>query len=212
MIFSPLHLRLIGARLGLPLSRDSKSALIERFGSAEQKSNLELYKADRCASNPEQWCKHVSNYLETFGLSRLNLRDGEGSAFARLYSPLGAKLPMNAKLASLWPLTIPLKRLAGPCDLSSSSLGIIWKFLLSTTRARIQRGRRSMRSRSRMRGSPLSAIRSTLDPFVVANRVLSLATGDFITGHDADDWAHPQRIERQIGLIDATPGAVGTRT
>ena len=78
--------------------------------------------------------------------------------------PLGAKLPMNAKLASLWPLTIPLKRLAGPCDLSSSSLGIIWKFLLSTTRARIQRGRRSVRSRSRIRGSPLSAIRSTLDP------------------------------------------------
>ncbi len=34
--------------------------------------------------------------------------------------------------------------------------------------------------------------------YAARNRGLELATGDFIMTHDADDWSHPQRIERQL--------------
>lgn len=34
--------------------------------------------------------------------------------------------------------------------------------------------------------------------YLAKNRALSLATGDFIVCHDADDWSHPQRFEVQI--------------
>ena len=209
MIFSPLHLRLIGARLGLPLSRDSESALIERFGSAEQKSNLELYKADLCASNPEQWCKHVSNYLETFGLSRLNLRDGEGSAFARLYSPARRKVADERKVSVLmaaynsaetigWAVRSVLQQ-----SWHNLEVFVVDDASTNSTWSQI--------SAIAQQDSRLTVVRNSINvgPFVSRNRVLSLATGEFITGHDADDWAHPQRIERQIGLIDANPGAVG---
>lgn len=34
--------------------------------------------------------------------------------------------------------------------------------------------------------------------YATRNRALSLATGDFITVHDSDDWSHPQMIEVQM--------------
>lgn len=38
-------------------------------------------------------------------------------------------------------------------------------------------------------------------PYVAKNMGLALATGDLITGHDADDWAHPRRIEQQVQYL-----------
>ena len=38
-------------------------------------------------------------------------------------------------------------------------------------------------------------------PYIAKNLALGLASGDFITGHDADDWSHPERIEKQLAYI-----------
>lgn len=35
-------------------------------------------------------------------------------------------------------------------------------------------------------------------PYVARNLALQIATGEFITCHDADDWSHPQKIEKQV--------------
>lgn len=35
-------------------------------------------------------------------------------------------------------------------------------------------------------------------PYAARMRAIAIATGEFITCHDSDDWAHPQRIERQV--------------
>ena len=37
-----------------------------------------------------------------------------------------------------------------------------------------------------------------LGPYVSKNLAVTQATGSYITGHDADDWAHPERIARQV--------------
>lgn len=41
------------------------------------------------------------------------------------------------------------------------------------------------------------------------NAGLVLATGDFITTHDSDDWSHPQKIEREMGYLLADPSLMG---
>ena len=37
------------------------------------------------------------------------------------------------------------------------------------------------------------------------NKALSLATGEFITVHDSDDWSHPQMLEIQMGAMMSNP-------
>ena len=41
------------------------------------------------------------------------------------------------------------------------------------------------------------------------NRGLTVATGDFITTHDADDWSHPQKLETQVNALAADPDLAG---
>lgn len=38
------------------------------------------------------------------------------------------------------------------------------------------------------------------------NRGLALAAGEFVTCQDADDWSHPDRIARQVAVLQAAPG------
>lgn len=56
--------------------------------------------------------------------------------------------------------------------------------------------------RSERRGGPYSA----------RNEALTIARGDFITLHDADDWSHPQKIELQARALLDDPGLVATYT
>ncbi|MDR6951340.1 hypothetical protein J2X65_000688 [Ancylobacter sp. 3268] len=42
-------------------------------------------------------------------------------------------------------------------------------------------------------------------PYVARNRALEIATGDFVAIHDGDDYAHPQRLEVQVGTLARSP-------
>ena len=47
--------------------------------------------------------------------------------------------------------------------------------------------------------------------YAARNRGFQESTGDFVTGHDSDDWSHPQRIARQIQPLlenESIPGSM----
>ncbi|AYA63002.1 glycosyltransferase family 2 protein [Alteromonas sp. RKMC-009] len=44
------------------------------------------------------------------------------------------------------------------------------------------------------------------------NTGLKLATGDFITTHDGDDWSHPQKIAAQMDFLERNPNVKGVCT
>lgn len=46
-------------------------------------------------------------------------------------------------------------------------------------------------------------------PYVAYNEGLDLASGDFVTIHDAGGWAHPLRIETQVRCLQDNPKALG---
>ena len=48
--------------------------------------------------------------------------------------------------------------------------------------------------------------------YVAKNRALSVARGHYFTCHDADDWAHPRRIERHVALMEKYPQLVASRS
>jgi glycosyltransferase involved in cell wall biosynthesis len=49
-------------------------------------------------------------------------------------------------------------------------------------------------------------------PYAARNRALEVATGEFLTVHDADDWSHPRKIELQAKSLMARPALVGNYT
>lgn len=48
--------------------------------------------------------------------------------------------------------------------------------------------------------------------YCARNAGLRIATGDFITTHDSDDWSHPQKIELQLKYLDNNEEVVGVCT
>lgn len=47
--------------------------------------------------------------------------------------------------------------------------------------------------------------------YAARNLGFGLARGDYLTGHDDDDWSHPQRIEIQVAFLETNPRAAGCR-
>jgi FkbM family methyltransferase len=48
--------------------------------------------------------------------------------------------------------------------------------------------------------------------YVARNTALRLARGDYVTFHDSDDWAHPQRIETHVAAMEGDPVLYATRS
>ncbi|WEG13296.1 glycosyltransferase [Pullulanibacillus sp. KACC 23026] len=45
--------------------------------------------------------------------------------------------------------------------------------------------------------------------YAARNTALKVATGDFVTTHDADDWSHPKKMEIQIRYLLEHPAVIG---
>ncbi|GAA1861887.1 glycosyltransferase family A protein [Myceligenerans crystallogenes] len=56
----------------------------------------------------------------------------------------------------------------------------------------------------------------TQDPnagtYAARNLSVDQARGAYVTFHDSDDWAHPERIERQVALLESSPDISAVRT
>ena len=45
-------------------------------------------------------------------------------------------------------------------------------------------------------------------PYVARNLALKVATGQFVTCHDSDDWSHPEKIQRQVEHLMHNPTVI----
>jgi FkbM family methyltransferase len=58
---------------------------------------------------------------------------------------------------------------------------------------------------------PLRAERNG-GPYAARNLALDVATGEFITTHDSDDWSHPKKIELQVAYLAKNQAVMGVCT
>jgi glycosyltransferase involved in cell wall biosynthesis len=152
--------------------------------------------------NMEEWQAHVNAYLSPFGVAPIKL-EGEGTVFDRLSTaklPLVEEGPLVSVIMPAWNAEKTVRKAVLSilnqtwCNLEliiidDCSTDSTWSILkqLSASDHRVRILRNSV----------------NVGPYVSKNIATTQARGDWVTGHDADDWAHPERLERQIRFCES---------
>lgn len=162
---------------------------------------INLLMANRSIRNENLWLESVNEYFRQFNISPLALAAGNRSRFLRLHSEstehhedgplISVIMPafnssntiahsINSILNQTW-RNIELLVVDDASD--DSTWAIVQGLAARDKRMKIFRNARNV------------------GPYVSKNLALQFCKGQYITGHDADDWAHPDRLARQVGEL-----------
>lgn len=159
-----------------------------------------ILRANRALSRGDEagWLLEVNCYLEHHGVSPVALGLG-GQITSRLRAvgilPPVTDGPVVSVLMSAWN--------------AESTIEASVRSILDQTWCRLELlvvddastdGTWALLQRLAQADSRMRIFRNSVNvgPYVSKNIAVTQADGAWITGHDADDWAHPQRIERQV--------------
>jgi len=210
----PRHRVMLGAMALATQGRsDDAMRLARRFLGREAERPLKLFAANKAmqADDEQGWLSHLNDYLAPYAIAPLRLRPGQ-SLLHRLHTdPIAQKC--GGPLVSI---IMPAFRSETTVEVAADSiLRQSWSNLEllivddasdDGTWAALKR-LTARDSRVRVRRNPRN-----LGPYVSKNLALREARGEFVTGHDADDWAHPQRIENHMSAVLASQGAIKAGT
>lgn len=156
------------------------------------RANAALLKGDEAG-----WLHHVNAYLGHYGVEPLCLT-GAGALFDRLSTrplPPVTGGPLISVLMPAWNAEKTVRMAA------RSILNQTWRNLeLLIVDDCSEDGTWAVLQEIAAGDDRVRILRNKVNvgPYVSKNIALMPSRGAWITGHDADDWAHPQRLERQV--------------
>ena len=187
--------------------------MARRYLGAGAERPLRLFAANEALSRGDRqgWLSCVNDYLAPFGVAPLRLRGGEnllrqlhtdpvpktggGPLVSVIMPAFEAEATIEAAAASILEQSWANLELLIVDDASGDGTwAAMRRIAASDSRVRIRRNARNV------------------GPYVSKNLALAQAGGRFVTGHDADDWAHPQRIERHMARVLESQGAIRAGT
>lgn len=179
----------------------------------EQRADLLLAQAN-LAESEEERLAHINEALALHHLTPvvLTTQEDELTPYDRLRSasPAAERNPANAPKVTV---IIPAYNAADVIKTALDSvLGQTWTNLEvivvddASSDATLDISRDYATRDDRVK---VVALSTNSGSYVARNRALSIATGDFVTCNDADDWSHPQKIETQVRNLLEYPHLVG---
>ena len=178
----------------------------ELEASEVERPALDLLRANLLIDDDAGWLRHVNRYVAQYGVTPLALAAGVGERFWRITAATAAPVDDGPLVSVIMPAFNAAASLAFA---ARSVLAQTWRaleliivddasedrsFEIAQALAREDERVRVMRNRA------------NVGPYVSKNFGLQVARGAYVTGHDADDWAHPQRIEQQVRAMQAAGG------
>lgn len=148
-------------------------------------------------SDEASWQEHVNSYLASYSVAPIRLQ-GSGTIFDRLS---GGDLPPVAGGALISVIMPAWNAEKTVWKAAQSILNQTWRNLeLLIVDDCSTDGTWSVLQKIAAADGRVRILRNKVNvgPYVSKNIALTQAGGDWITGHDADDWAHPERLERQL--------------
>lgn len=200
VLANPKRVLMAANRVAMAGDHDRAIALAEAHLPADLAYTAEILRANAALSraDEEAWQRHLNTYLERFGVAPIRL-EGEGSVFDRLAcAPLPAVTggPLISVIMPAWNAEKTVEKAA------DSILAQSWRNLeLLIVDDASTDGTWAVLQGIAARDARVKIIRNKVNvgPYVSKNIALTQARGAWITGHDADDWAHPQRLAQHFG-------------
>lgn len=171
-----------------------------------------LFKSMACQNDDQKWLEYFNAFLAKQHCSQIFLSNAGKNRFHKIRYHDQPKINHDIKISVI----MPAYNSEATIELAMSSiLNQTWKNLelivvddcSSDNTLHIAKKLTAQDSRIRILHNSVNA-----GPYIAKNRALNLSTGDYITGHDADDIALPDRLQKQITPIlsedncDATLG------
>lgn len=148
--------------------------------------------------NEEGWTENINSYLAHFNVNPICLEAGEGTVFDRLNTsalPPITEGPLVTIIMPAWNAEKTVRKAA------QSILNQTWRNLELLVVDDASSDSTWMLLQQIANSDPRVKIfrnNNNVGPYVSKNIALMQSKGKWITGHDADDWAHPQRIEKHL--------------
>lgn len=175
-------------------------ALLEAHLPAERAAVAHVLRADAAArrGREAEWLAALNLYLGRAGLAPLVL-EGQGPLVARLSTaPLPeARGPLVSVLMAAFDAEATVEAAA------RSVLRQTWRdleLIVVDDASRDGTGEALRRLAAEDPRLRVRRNRVNVGPYVSRNLALGEARGAWVTGQDADDWSHPQRLEQHMGL------------
>lgn len=163
---------------------------------------LNLLYANECLDIDSLWLRFFNKYLAYHGAQNaISLNPGSASRFERLCSPAGRHLsiqttgPLVSVIMPLFDASATLHQAAQSIlDQTWQNLELILVDDCSQDSS-LQMAYDLQRRDARVK---VLALNTNGGPYVAKNVGLTVAKGQYLTVHDADDWAFPTRIAQQL--------------
>ena len=160
--------------------------------------SIKLLKASDSINDESLWVELVNSYLKTYKVTPISLKQGDGPLYQRITSATEYEVISGPLISVLMPAFNAEKYLIFSVEsilnqtyknieliiVDDASSDSTWE--IATSLAKKDKRIKTLRNLE------------NVGPYVAKNCALMIADGEYITGHDADDWAHPQRLEMHL--------------
>ncbi|XLQ20252.1 MAG: glycosyltransferase [Candidatus Moraniibacteriota bacterium] len=196
------------------IDNDKEESLLHAKKNVSKKNRdaIDILSANMNIGNEEKWLKHINAYLEGFRLAPVFLKKNKNTLFDRFH----CKIEKNIVDGPVVSVIMPVYNAEDTIEMAVDSvLSQTWKNIeLIIINDKSSDNTWDIIQSLANNDERIKIInnKQNVGPYVSKNIALKQVSGDYITGHDADDWAHPQRIERQMeDIIDTNAKVVLAR-
>ncbi len=162
------------------------------------------------ADSDEVWASFMNTWARSHNLPKVELRPNLGTRFERITFPEVAKVNSPDLVTVIMPC---FDAESSVTQAVQSILNQSWQNLeVIAVNDASSDGTGAVLEKIAQGDDRVRVLHNSVNvgPYVSKNRALQLAQGKFVTGHDSDDVALPDRIQRQIASLKAHKDAKAT--
>lgn len=184
---------------------DASILFFEKNEKSENKNAGYILKANNSIHDDFMWTSYVNEYLSKLGLQYISLEKEGSNRFIKVTSKLSYKIKGGPLVTVIIPAFNSDKTIEHSVN---SILNQTWSnlevIIVDDCSSDETWERMLVLSKS---DSRIKLLKNNVNvgPYVSKNYAVDLSSGDYITGHDADDWSHPQRIENHLKYMLSNP-------